>query len=52
MNQGGMSNQMQLSPGNSMPNVQVGSNQMSGLIPNNTLAATLQNQSQSNLGRF
>lgn len=47
MPQGPMSGPM--TPGSNMPGGP-GPNQMPGLMPNNALTASLQNQSQSNLG--
>jgi hypothetical protein len=49
MPQGNMPGQMQLPPGPNMPSGP-GSNQIPGLMQNSTLTASLQNQSQTNLG--
>lgn len=51
MSQGNMPGQMQLPPGPNMPGGP-GSNQMPGIMPNNPLTASLQTQSQSNLGNL
>lgn len=49
MPQGNMPGQMQLPPGPNMSGGP-GSNQIPGLMQNSTLTASLQNQSQTNLG--
>jgi len=49
MPQGNMPGQLQLPPVPNMPGGP-GPNQMSGLMPNSALTASLQSQPQSNLG--